>query len=429
MIESVRIANFKSYRNATLQLSPLTLLVGANASGKSNALEAIRLLGWLATGARLDMIGRTVQGGETEFRGKVTDLFLDPSRPLELAVALQNDSPWRHFTISLALRDELLRLEQETIESDAQTFPLYRVERVADGLSHDLEVAYNNFAKGGKKPRIRASDQQAILTQLETPARFDKSHRKAQSVIPERVAFMRAVLGNTQFLDPEPSRMRGYADTFRRTLEADGSNLSGILYNLCKHKEARHHVLSFIRSLPEQDIVDIGFLETPRKEVMLTLTETFSARNVERDATVLSDGTLRVLAVAAAVLSAPEGSLLVIEEIDNGIHPSRADRVLQSLQEAANDRDVSIVISSHNPALLDSLPEEAVPNVVFCYRDPVEGDSRLIRLNELRDYPELIAQGPLGTLMTKGIIEKYVKRPKGPEQRRKEAEAMLELFG
>lgn len=429
MIESVRIANFKSYRNATLHLSSLTLLVGANASGKSNALEAIRLLGWLSSGARLDMVGRTVQGGDTEFRGKVTDLFLDPSQPLRLAVSLHNDSPWRHFTISLALRDKLLRLEQETIDSDAQTFPLYRVERVADGLSHDLEVAYNNFAKGGKKPRIKASDQQAILTQLETPARFDKTHRKAQMVIPESVALMRTVLANTHFLDPEPSRMRGYADTSGRILEADGKNLSGVLYNLCQDNTMRERVLQFIRSLPEQDIVDIGFLETPRNEVMLTLTETFSGSEVDRDATVLSDGTLRVLAVAAAVLSVPEGSLLVIEEIDNGIHPSRAGRVLQSLQDAADDKDVSIIISSHNPALLDSLPQEAVPNVVFCYRDPVGGDSKLIQLKELRDYPELIAQGPLGTLMTKGIIEKYVKRPKGPEQRRKEAEAMLELFG
>lgn len=429
MIESVRIENFKSYRNATLQLSPLTLLVGANASGKSNALEAIRLLSWLSSGARLDMIGRTVQGGDTEFRGKVTDLFLDVSQPLNLGVTLHNGSPWRHFTISLALRDELLRLEQETIDSDAQTFPLYRVERVADGLSHDLEVAYNNFAKGGKKPRIKASDQQAILTQLETPARFDKTHRKAQSVIPESVALMRATLGNTQFLDPEPSRMRGYADTLGRMLEPDGSNLSGVLYNLCRDDKTREHVLKFIRSLPEQDIVDIGFLETPRKEVMLTLTETFSETEVDRDATVLSDGTLRVLAVAAAVLSAPEGALLVIEEIDNGIHPSRAGQVLKNLQETATDKDVSIVISSHNPALLDSLPEQAVPNVVFCYRDPAGGDSKLIRLEELRDYPELIAQGPLGTLMTKGIIEKYVKRPKGLRQRRQEAETMLELFG
>ncbi len=92
-------------------------------------------------------------------------------------------------------------------------------------------------------------------------------------------------------------------------------------------------------------------------------------------------------------------------------------------------KGVSIIISSHNPALLDTLPEESVLNVVFRYRDPVGGESKLIRLKELHDYPELIVQGPLGTLMTKGIIEKYVKRPKGPDQRRKEAEAMLELFG
>ena len=51
---------------------------------------------------------------------------------------------------------------------------------------------------------------------------------------------------------------------------------------------------------------------------MVKLTETFGGSATEYDATLLSDGTLRVLAIAAAVLSAPEGSIVVIEEIDNG---------------------------------------------------------------------------------------------------------------
>ena len=56
---------------------------------------------------------------------------------------------------------------------------------------------------------------------------------------------------------------------------------------------------------------------------MIELTETFGGTETVFDATLLSDGTLRVLAIAAAVLSAPEGSLVVIEEVDNGVHPSQ----------------------------------------------------------------------------------------------------------
>ncbi|MFN7257459.1 MAG: AAA family ATPase [Microcystis sp.] len=57
MLTSLTLGNFKSYKEATLSLAPITFLIGANASGKSNALEAIRLLSWLAKGSRLDDIG------------------------------------------------------------------------------------------------------------------------------------------------------------------------------------------------------------------------------------------------------------------------------------------------------------------------------------------------------------------------------------
>lgn len=50
MIQEIHIKDFKSYQSAKLKLSPLTMLIGANASGKSNALEAIRFLNWLAQG-------------------------------------------------------------------------------------------------------------------------------------------------------------------------------------------------------------------------------------------------------------------------------------------------------------------------------------------------------------------------------------------
>lgn len=428
MIQSVTIRNFKSYAEATLELSPLTLLVGANASGKSNAIEAIRLMSLIAFGTRLDSIGKRVHEGQVDFRGQVRDLFRDVTDGLSIGCTIGEVGEWDHFEVTLALRDKALCITREEITSPTQNFPLYRVEKPAHGVSHDMEIAYNNFARGGKKPRVVANDQLGVLTQLETPARFDKSHAKAQQVIPTTVRRFREILGNIQFLDPEPSRMRDYSDTFTDKLLSDGSNASGVLYNLCADSAVRARVLEFIRSLPEQDIARIDFVETPRNEVMLKLTETFGPGSENRDATVLSDGTLRVLAVAAALLSAPRGSLLVIEEIDNGVHPSRADKVLQNVQEVAKERGLSVILSSHNPALLDALPREAVPNVVFCYRDPSEGDSRLVRLDRLKDYPDLVAQGALGTLLTRGILERFVKRPKSEELKREQAQELLELF-
>ena len=130
-------------------------------------------------------------------------------------------------------------------------------------------------------------------------------------MIPEVTKQYQGWLSNIVFLDPQPSTMRDYSFTTDRTLSGDAANLSGVLFNLCREKATKREVLQFIQALPEQDIRRIDFIETPRSEAMVKLTETFGGRKTEYDATLLSDGPLRVLAIAAAVLSAPVGSIVV----------------------------------------------------------------------------------------------------------------------
>lgn len=147
---------------------------------------------------------------------------------------------------------------------------------------------------------------------------------------------------------------------------------------------------------------------------MLQLVESFGAgrgARQRRDAVLLSDGTLRILAIAAALLSTPAGSMLVIEEVDNGVHPSRVADLLEQIQTIASGRSLRILLTTHNPALLDVLPLKALPHVVACYRDPNSGASRLVRLKDLPRYPELISQGPLGRLVTRGVLDRFLKSP------------------
>ena len=203
--------------------------------------------------------------------------------------------------------------------------------------------------------------------------------------------------------------MREYSYRQEKQLKRDGSALSSVLYRLTEEEGQKEEALAFIRSLPEQDIRDISYIETPRQEVMVQLHETFGGRSTPREAALLSDGTLRVLAVAAALLSVPPGSMVVIEEIDNGVHPSRAELLLRNIQEVARQRNLRVLLTTHNPALLDAIPPEAVPDTVACYRDPEKGDSRLVRLEDLESYPELVAQGPVGRLVTKGILDRFLK--------------------
>ncbi len=131
------------------------------------------------------------------------------------------------------------------------------------------------------------------------------------------------------------------------------------------------------------------------------------------------------MAVGATLLSAQEGSLVIIEEIDNGVHPSRAEDLIRQIQEIAKARKLQVLLTSHNPALLDALPDASLGDVLCCYRDPQNGDSRITRLSDLERYPELVAQGPLGRLMTKRVLDRFLKDQTSLDERKENALAWL----
>jgi predicted ATPase len=416
MLTKFTLANFKSYRNATLDLSPLTLLIGANASGKSNALEAMQMLSWLSRGRRLEDVFQAVQESELLMRGTVADLAFGGTGNFRLGCVMEPQT-WNKLEVEMSAGSDGMRIVQERIEGPINNPPLYQVSRSTKGFSHDLLVSYNNFARGRNKPQMTCTDQQAVFTQMLTPASFAAGHKLSQEVIPGVAKTFVQALEHILFLDPMPRQMRDYSFVMDKVLKGNGSNLSSTLYDLCETQKIKDKVLEFVRDLPEQDITDIQFLEGPRKEVMVKLEETFGGTRQYREAAVLSDGTLRVIAVAAALLSAHEGSMVVVEEIDNGVHPSRARTLLANIERVAREKKLVVVLTSHNPALLDALPPSAIPDAVFCYRDPQQGDSRLVRLSQLPDYPELVAQGPLGRLVTQGILDRFVKNAKPPGEK------------
>lgn len=414
MLSAFKLGNWKSYAEAVLRLAPLTVLVGANASGKSNLIEAMQLLTWLAQGRRLSDLPAVMKSGELAIRGVPADLARDGGS-IRLGCSIDAEAD------ALVSAGLVLDLELRTDNGGARvvgeelTGPsigstvgyLYRIDEPAAQHGGEVSVQYNNFARGGKKPHIWCVDQQAVFTQLLTPARFESEG--AQATIPVVCKRVQSALDTTLFLDPNPKEMRGWTFEDDHALRGDGRNVSSTLKRLVDEGR-KVEILDFIRRLPESDITEIDFLTTQRNEVMVRLIETFGAVDQARDAGVLSDGTLRVLAIAAAVLSVPEQSLVVIEEIDNGVHPGRAQMLLEALHDAAKRRNLRVLLTTHNPALADATPLESIPDVVACYRDPATGTSKLQRLADLEDYAALVAQGPLGFLLRSGTLDRYLKQ-------------------
>ncbi len=433
MIDEIGLADFKSYHDADLPLASLTLLIGANASGKTNAIEAIRFLAQLAHGQRLDDILDDIRQNDLTIRGKVADMVYDrdPIRAeapwFVLGVKLAGSTTWRVLRIILEMRPAPVRCQviEESVCNDWEHDGdfLYQARIKGGSDRYEIPVAYEDFTGSSRKPTTPCSNRQAIFTQLDLPSRFQGA--EAQRVIPAVVTEFQEALRQIIFLDLNPRAMVGYSFIADNVLRPDGGNLSSVLFDICRKQGREKEVLKFISGLPEQKISGLDFLEGPRGEAMVQVVETFGGVETKRDAPLLSDGTLRVLAIAAALLSAPTGGLVVIEEIDNGVHPSRAKELLANILAASKKNSLRVLLTSHNPALLDTLPKEAVPDVVCCYRDPQEGDSRLVRLSDLTDYPDLVARGPLGQLMTQGLLDKYLKNQRTPEQKAEQAQEWL----
>lgn len=401
------------------------MLIGANAAGKSNAIEALRFLSWLAQGQKLTSIQYAVNNADRIIRGRVDDLSYQGESNFTIGCHLDL-TEWNQLDITLNVRDGELHISKERIIGLTEKMPLYDLDQPSQGIGTDVAVSYNNFKPGPNKPRVTCSDQMAIFVQLDTPARFDEKYVTSQKVIPETVRDYQRVLQNILFLDPVPAKMREYSFKSDKRLQEDGTNLSSVLFRLWHNQpDNQKTILNLIQSLPEQAIEGLDFIIGPRDEVMVRLVETFGNKPRYCEAALLSDGTLRVLAITAAMLSATEGSLVVIEEIDNGVHPNRAKHLLTCIRDIAERRHLRVLLSTHNPALMDALPDEALSDVVFCYRDPQAGDSRLIRLGDMYEYPRLISQGPLGQLVTAGVVDRFVKSPHTPEERKQQALAWL----
>ena len=169
-------------------------------------------------------------------------------------------------------------------------------------------------------------------------------------------------------LDPSPAKMREFSP-LSETLKADGSNVAGVIAALPEEETAdfEDRLTKHVSKLPEKDIRKVWAERVGRfrDTAMLYCREDWGdpEDSMEIDARSMSDGTLRFIAIIVAMLTRPADSLIVIEEIDNGLHPSRAGELVSALTDIASSRDFDVLCTTHNPVLIDAL---RTGNTPFC---------------------------------------------------------------
>ena len=414
-----RLADFKNFAYAEIDLfEPLTILLGRNGSGKTNLIESVELLAALAGGVPFNEITDIDRGGTFEVRGGLRSCMRLGTRSFRLqfnqAYVSFDDERNQAVDYSIEVashgRHEI-RLSAEKLTIGNRVF--------FDARNHGSEifdVRYDNFSRG-KNPSCQVSAVHSVLSRYEEVIGNSRANNPKRRKSPTTVKSVRNYLRRSFIFDPQPKLMRAYerVDLQPRLLR-NGANLSAVLFALRetddpKQRESLQRITNTIRQIPEEPFARIDFVETSLGDVMAGFVpENGEGTNGERliDARLLSDGTLRMLAVVTALETIPPGSRIIIEEFDNGLHPSRARLLVQELTRAANRRKLNVLVTTHNPAFMDALDESQMDNVLLCHRDESRGTSGVIRLGDLEVAGTLALRGGIGDFVTSGALERHL---------------------
>ncbi len=417
MIKELRLHNWKSFQEATLYIDPLTIIIGANASGKSNTLDALLFLHRVSTGVG---IYQAINGDVnlSPLRGGMEWVCLKPNRQFTLKILTDGVSKNQDYSYQLTVqingtraevfKEELTLLSYGPRSNIPKEKVLYTT-REEESDSPGIPVYFSTGTQGRGK-RVDLNRSYVVLSQTET--------LNLRKEVQEGAKYVLAQLQKIFVFDPIPSHMRDYAPLSDKLL-ADGSNIAGVLAGLEEPGKTKAEAMltRYLKALPERDIQRIwtepvGKFKT---DAMLYCEEGWNRTAThEIDARGMSDGTLRYLAIVTALLTREPGSLLVIEEVDNGLHPSRAHILLEMLRNLGKERRIDVIVTTHNPALLDAAGARMVPFITVAHRNDETGASQLTQLEDIEQLPKLMASGSLGRLSAEGRIESALKQEAVP---------------
>jgi energy-coupling factor transporter ATP-binding protein EcfA2 len=415
MLKRLRLKDFKSFVDEQVTLAPLTLLVGANASGKSNFLDAIQFLHANSFDLDLEQIlngeqratpnaWRGLRGGAPEAARLGTSRFTIESswsaRLLEFDVRDITpdrrliEHPYHEFTLNLAHRMTCRTVPQPLLEAESLTSGEGQVPFETGAVRGDrIEVPITPLFGDVPETRLLSAHRSVLLW----------THQAALSgeiVLPS--LGLTTALTHIGFLNIQPAAMRGYG---RRgaPLGVDGSNLSGVLAQLCDEPEAKRGLVDWLAEFCAPEITDLDFVEIKELgDVMAMFVEKGGKRISARS---LSDGTLRFLGVLLALRTAEPGSVILMEEVDTGLHPTRIRLLLEYLETVTREREIQVIATTHSPVILQWLSPEALRSTLVFGRVPEHEGTLVRRLGDLPHFDEVAKHKGIDELFTTGWME------------------------
>lgn len=393
MLTRVEINGFKSFQDFSLDLEPLFMVLGPNSAGKSNLFDALAVISRLA---QME-VSSALQGG----RGSIRDQFSHTSdgiaETMSFGIELllsDTNSPaslaQTRFRYELALsRKELasgreeLSILRESLRPIANPgdrwianhpelarFARYDAGEVLLEYGHDLQLSVSLIeddidttpeqlraiqASHAAVTRDRGGAQGELGGTMirSIPAVTDKTIlAEVGSAVGLHISAVARELRSWRFLHLGMAALRESSERAASArLASDGSNLPTALAGLPKEVGARVQA-DLVELVPGLKSIQVT---TTNDELGVEATFSDGQRYPQR---VLSDGTLRLLALLTMLHSAAPGALVAYEEPENGLFPGRLRELLRRMRALVQRHDtlpVQVILNGHSPAIIAGL--------------------------------------------------------------------------
>jgi predicted ATPase len=346
------VRGFKSLETIELALPRLTVLFGPNAAGKSNILDAIQTLSRIGT-------SRTFAEALREpIRGYPVEAFRFP--PGGLPELLTGDTP----EFSLEADMEIGRLRYR-----------YRVGVTIQPRSGSLALADEYLAtlsvrgEPNGTPTVEVVGRQVRIRRKSRPGRPRHEPLGVNSAYmadprlaaPEYrpIEQVRAELSGwrTYYLDPRVAMRAAKPPSEVDDIGVLGENIAPFLYRL-KAERPKHFdaVRRTLRSL----VPSVEDLAVDLDKQRGTLDVRVRQDGIDFSSRIISEGTLRVLALCAMAANPWAGALLAFEEPENGVHPRRLELIADLLTSLAVEHKRQLIVTTHSLLFCDAVLRQAL---------------------------------------------------------------------
>lgn len=392
LIRTLYLQNILSFGTECeeVTLEPLNVLIGPNASGKSNLIEAIGIL--RATPKDLTAPIRDGGGiGEWLWKGGKTI----PTAKLEATVSYPEGIMPLRYRLCMTLAGQRLEIVDEAIENERPNRPaetdvyfFYRYQSGNPVLNVRTAIGVQARAgtdEGRTRRSLRREDlsaEQSVLSQRKDPDQYPEITYLGNQFANIRL-YREWNLG--RYTAP---RMPQKADLPEDFLEENASNLGLLLNDLQNRSGSRQVLLQKFKEFYEEaeDITT----KIHGGTVQVFVHEKGLSQPIP--ATRLSDGTLRYLCLLVLLCHPTPPPLLCIEEPELGFHPDILTTIAELLVEAS--QRTQLIVTTHSDALVSALTETP-ESVLVCEHDDAGTHLRRLETERLKKWLEKYSLGEL----------------------------------